>query len=282
MKIALIDLDHPQTLQTARIDGLTQRELRAATWRGNDLLVRTASDSVLVLKGALVKLLAHPGYFLVLDDAPLPLAAFAPGLPQPSSYSAPHVPPFCFPLTISIGHSPSGRLGAQRAAALADEAWADHATALLASSAVEVAAPDLPSPALAAAGSHAPAEAPSFELTGECLFPSVQTSNASAIAAPAVTEPASALSSPWAWLGWTALAKVAHDVATRGNAVAQPAATTAGKASVPATDGSQDATNTAAADGSDIPASQDTAVAFTPTHAADLLAAALHAVPVIG
>ncbi len=248
MKIELFDLGQRSTQQTTRLEGLSQRDLAAATWRGDDLLLRTRSGEVVVLQDALNQLLAKPGYFLLLDDRPLPLAAFAADLQLPAARSAPHVPPFGVTLPIPVGAGPLGRRGVQRKAVEGDEGWADQARALLAVSAAP-AADGLREPLPAAApveattlhGTERQAEDPARVLTGEPA-PSGASSGASigdaagtgsaANDPPAHPSPATAAAAPgfdihsvdgWTWLSWAAIGKASYEFSPKPQAAPAPA-----------------------------------------------------------
>ncbi len=238
MKIESIDLNQRVTLQTARIDGLSQRDLRSATWRGDDLLIRMKSGDVVAIKGALSKLLAKPGYFLVLDDAPVPLASFAPELQLAAAIGAPHVPPFNFMLPMAVGRSPKGRRGIERAAGAGDEAWADQAWAMLG---------DVENLAAAPVEPQAPAEAlrqaPPQPDNGRSPVATAPTEDRGAdVAAPRDDLPSEAASTAlapdpapqielqqestglfasmgkWTWLGWAAVASGVYQLASRDSA----------------------------------------------------------------
>lgn len=234
MKIESIDLGLRPTLQTARIDGLAQRDLRSATWRGDDLLIRKMSGDVLVLKGALVKLLAKPAYFLVLDDVPVPLALFAPQLPQAHALGAPHVPPFSRELSIAIGRSPKGRGGIERGLATADESWADQAWAMLAATeryGVEPVDPTTPEQALAQQPPKpAPARSPVAEAPPATADEGTGGLTAGGEAAAVVpAEPAAASGgwfsslSTWTLLGWAAVGTGVYQIASRQGSAPAPA-----------------------------------------------------------
>jgi hypothetical protein len=244
MKIDLIDLDQPSTQQTVRIEGLSRDELRAATWRGDDLLVRTQSGQVVVLKSALPRLLDKPSYFLVLDDAPVPLAAFAPGLTLAPATSAPHVPPFGVSAPWVIGRSPTGRRGIERTASQGDEAWADHAWAMLEATAHDVAR-TAPAPVVTARSGQVIAEPADDEpvvVSCECPpedvdhSPIQDESTLVGASMPVGESAASGASSGaasinlWTWLSWAAMAKGSYEIASRnksGSNATQAAATSA-------------------------------------------------------
>jgi hypothetical protein len=232
MKIDLIDLDQPSTLQTVRIEGLSRSELQAATWRGDDLLVRTQTGEIVVLKAALPRLLDKPCYFVVLDDVPLPLASFAPDLKLPPALSAPHVPPFGVSLPIPVGRSPSGRRGVERTASKGDEAWADQAVALLAATAVDVAQP-VPAPvaepktASAVSAREAVDDEPLI-LSAECSPVAVEIAPPeTATATTGLVEPVASSGSlsfsAWTWLSWAALGKAAYEMTPKPQAAPAPA-----------------------------------------------------------
>ncbi len=232
MKIDLIDLDQPSTLQTVRIEGLSRSELQAATWRGDDLLVRTQTGEIVVLKAALPRLLDKPCYFVVLDDVPLPLASFAPDLKLPPALSAPHVPPFGVSLTIPVGRSPSGRRGVERTASKGDEAWADQAVALLAATAVDV-AQTVPAPvaepktASAVSAREAVDDEPLI-LSAECSPVAVEIAPPeTATATTGLVEPVASSGSlsfsAWTWLSWAALGKAAYEMTPKPQAAPAPA-----------------------------------------------------------
>ncbi len=248
MKIELFDLAHRSTQQTTRLEGLSQRDLAAATWRGDDLLLRTRSGEVVVLKDALNQLLAKPGYFLLLDDRPLPLAAFAADLQLPAARSAPHVPPFSVTLPFPVGAGPLGRRGVQRKAVESDERWADQARELLSVSAAP-AADVLREPLHAAApveattlhGTERQAEGPARALTGEPTPSGASTAAAIGDAtgtSGAANEPsaqsatATAAASPgfdirsidgWTWLSWAAIGKASYEFSPKPQAAPAPA-----------------------------------------------------------
>ena len=119
---------------SVRANGFSSTQFKAATWRGDDLLVQMKNGEVLVLKGANAKRLSTPEFFLVFDDTSLPLASFAPGMDQPVANKAPHVPPFEVAAPVKVGKLPQGGNKAKGAASAddnpADEAWADQALAI--------------------------------------------------------------------------------------------------------------------------------------------------------
>jgi hypothetical protein len=102
---SLFDIHKP----SVRLQGISSSDFKVATWRGQDLLVQLKNGDVLILKGANAKRLAVPDFFLVFDDASLPLASFAPGLSQPAAGKAPHVPPFEMAPPVKVGRLPGGK-----------------------------------------------------------------------------------------------------------------------------------------------------------------------------
>lgn len=263
MKIDLIDLDQPLTQQTVRVEGLSRKDLRAATWRGDDLLVRTQAGEVLVLKSALSRLLAKPTYFIVLDDAPVPLATFAPALELPPALSAPHLPPFSFSLPILVGRSPAGQRGERRTASEGDEAWADQAWAMLAVSAVEV-AQDVPAPVVAAK----PAASVAQPVDDEPVVVSCDCKTEPELPLPHAGVPTPA-GAPMAasgdrsigigtWLSWAAMAKGSYELASRKNASTNANANANANATQAETTSADSASDQASDPGSD-PASGEVA-----------------------
>lgn len=79
----------PAGVSELRVSGFSASQFKAATWRGNDLLVQMQNGAVLVVKAANAARAPSSQFFLVFDDAPVPLSAFAPGAFAPVYAPAP-------------------------------------------------------------------------------------------------------------------------------------------------------------------------------------------------
>ncbi|WP_310625233.1 hypothetical protein [Limnohabitans sp.] len=125
MKIQTQNLSPSQPYQTTRLSGFSSKNFQAATWRGEDLLLQTKKGEVWVLKGANAKRLSTPDFFLIFDDASVPLAAFAPNFAQPTAGKAPHVPQFEVAAPVKISKLPGKPIGRiqGRSATRFNEAW---------------------------------------------------------------------------------------------------------------------------------------------------------------
>ena len=145
IKLSISNLN-PSSL---RVTGFSAAHFKVATWRGGDLLVQMQDGTVLVFSQAHAKRLAAPDFFLVFDDATVPLALMTPGAAQPGLNKSPHVPPFEQALKIKVVKLPDGSKSKAKAKVEdEDDSWADKALA-----------EDLPAEAIAAAASrHALAE----------------------------------------------------------------------------------------------------------------------------
>ncbi|MDP4300994.1 putative Ig domain-containing protein [Leptothrix discophora] len=183
------------TKATVRVTATSFGDVQAATWRGQELLLQIKGGDVLVLQGANIKRLAAPDFFLVFDDASVPLASFAPGLPQPVTMTAPHVPPFEARLQVPVGRLPGGIEAAAGSTAKGrkkgraaddqpnDEAWADQALVALAQAAADMAsrAASAPQPAPSLAMSPVTSDATS-EASGKPAGADVATQGPASLA----------------------------------------------------------------------------------------------------
>lgn len=126
--LSISDLDK----SSFRVEGFSTRHFKAATWRDGHLLVQMQDGTVLVLKGANAKRITVPDFFLVFDDATMPLALFTTGLTQPRLQKSPHVPAFEQSLSIKVAKLPDGSKNKAKPKWKArvvseDDSWADKA-----------------------------------------------------------------------------------------------------------------------------------------------------------